>query len=218
MSHPLRTSVEDFVEGLKSLEKQSITTEVVARYMDQMRLSAEALRPYTYFRESFYTRNLVFRDHLFEVMAICWLPGQITPIHTHNGQLGWMTIAQGEIAVHNYRYVRCNCPDHMNVVGMDCLAGATQIDLDRLETMVCSDSGPVYTVDKSQTIHQIDNSDKARSGCVSLHVYSLPIDSCVGFDMEHQRCFRKTLHYYSRYGKVEVEAEQTPQGELKILL
>ena len=27
------------------------------------------------------------------------------------------------------------------------------------------------------------------------------------FDLEHQRCFRRTLHYYSRYGKVELEVE-----------
>lgn len=218
MSHPLRTSVEDFIHGLKELERQPITKDGVAHFMSEVRLSADSLRPYSFFRESFYTRNLIFRDPLFEVMAICWLPGQVTPIHTHNGQLGWMTVPQGEIDVHNYRYLRCNCPEHMNVVGMDCLAGATQIDLDRLETTTCGSDSPVYMVDKSQTIHQIDNSDKARSGCVSLHVYSLPIDSCVGFDLEHQRCFRKTLHYYSRYGKVEIEAEQTQQGELKILL
>ncbi len=52
---------------------------------------------------------------------------------------------------------------------------------------------------------------------VGLHVYSMPFDSCIAFDLEKQRCFRKTLSYYSRYGKVEVEAEQTASGELKII-
>jgi cysteine dioxygenase len=45
---------------------------------------------------------------------------------------------------------------------------------------------------------------------VSLHIYSLPIDSCVAFDMEHQRCFRRSLAYYSKNGKIEVKSTELP--------
>jgi cysteine dioxygenase len=184
--------------------------------MEDMRLSAEALRPYSHFRDQFYTRNLVYRDSLFEVMVICWTAGQKTPIHTHNGQLGWMAVAQGEMSVHNYKYLTCDHPEYQNVVGMDCLAGATHIELDRLTTDVCAESSPIACVDKQQSIHQIENADRSRQGCISLHVYSLPIDSCVGFDLEKQKCFRKTLNYFSRYGKVEVEVE-VPRNPLPIV-
>ena len=217
MPHPLRTTVEDFIEGLKGFERGLITQDKVGHYMDSMRLSADALRPYAHFREQYYTRNLIYRDAWFEVMAICWTPGQKTSIHTHNGQLGWMTVPQGEVAVHNYKYAGCDHPEYQNVVGMDCLAGATHIDMDRLKTDHCSEPSPVYMVDKLQSIHQIENTDRSRQGVISLHIYSLPIDSCVTFDLEHQRCFRKTLTYFSRYGKVEVEAEHQPGGKLKIL-
>jgi cysteine dioxygenase len=217
MPHPLRTSVEDFIEGLKSFERELITKEAVRKYVDDVRLSAAALQPYTFFRDTYYTRNLVYRDDLFEVMAICWKPGQKTVIHTHDGQLGWMTVPQGEVAVHNYKYFACNKPENQNVVGHDCLAGATHIELDRLRTDVCSDSSPIYCVDKFQTIHQIENLDKSEIGVVSLHVYSLPIDSCVSFDLEKQRCTRKTLSFYSRFGKVEVEASPGETNPLKVL-
>ena len=30
---------------------------------------------------------------------------------------------------------------------------------------------------------------------MSVHVYSRPIDSCVVFDLEAQRCFRRDLKY-----------------------
>ena len=208
MAHPLRTSVDDFIAGLKSFEPGIISKEAVRKYVDSMRLSAEALRPYTFFNDEIYTRNLIFKDKLFEVMAICWRPGQKTAIHTHNGQLGWMSIAQGEVAVHNYKYVACNCPENQNVVGMDCLGGASHIELDRLATDDCAESSPIYCVDKLQSIHQIENQDTAKSGCVSLHIYSLPIESCIAFDLKNQRCFRRTFNYYSQYGKVEVEVEQ----------
>lgn len=208
MAHPLRTSVDDLVHGLKSFEAGLITQDSVRNFLESTRLSADALKPYTYFRDDIYTRNLIYRDKLFEVMAICWRPGQKTAVHTHNGQLGWMAIAQGEVSVHNYKYVSCNCPEHQNVVGIDCLAGATRIQLDRLGTVVTQPESPVYCVDKLQSIHQIENSDNAKSGCVSLHIYSLPIDSCVAFDLKNQRCYRRTFKYYSQYGKVEIEVDQ----------
>jgi cysteine dioxygenase len=130
-----------------------------------------------------------------------------------------MALAQGEVAVHNYKYTGCNAPENQNVVGLDCLAGATHIDMDRLHTDVCTDApnAPVYCVDKLQTIHQIENTDKSNQGCISLHIYSLPFDSCVAYDMEHQRCFRKTLTYFSQYGNVEVDAIQSPDGKLKVI-
>jgi cysteine dioxygenase len=200
MPHALRSSAEDFVQGLKSIEQGLITRDLVCNYVNSMRLSPEALKSYIFFNKDNYTRNLIYRDERFEVMTICWLPGQRTVIHTHNGSLGWMSMVQGEVDVHNYHYLKCNKPENQNVVGLDCLAGATQIDMERIGTMHCVPGGDVNTVDKLQTIHQIENADPSRSGCVSLHVYSPPIDSCVAFDLEHQRCFRRSLRYTTEYG------------------
>ncbi len=205
MTHPLRTSVDDFIAGLKSLERDTITTPLVHGFMDSMRVTADELKPYTFFNDDFYTRNLIFRDQLFEVMVIAWKPGHKTAIHTHNGQLGWMAVPQGQVSVHRYKYLGCNAPENQNVVGMDCTGGATFIDIERQDTEECHAEGGIHLVDKLQTIHQIENRDEARAGCVSLHVYSLPFDSCIAFDLEHNRCHRKPLSYYSRYGHVEVD-------------
>jgi cysteine dioxygenase len=210
MTNALYTTVEDFIHGLTSFERDVISKDGIAHYCDSMRLSAEALKPYSFFRDDDYTRNLVYRDDLFEVMVISWRPGQKTTVHTHNGQLGWMDMPQGEVQVHNYHYLGCNAAENQNVVGMDCLAGATQINLERKGTMTCFQGGSIYTVDKLHTIHQIECADKAKAGTLSLHIYSLPIDSCVAFDLEHQRCFRRSLAYYSRNGKIEAEAVESP--------
>lgn len=205
MTHPLHTSVDDLITELKGVESHLITTPAVREIMNNVRLAPEAVKPYVFWSDERYTRNLIYKDNLFEVMAICWKPGQKTVIHTHNGQLGWMAIVQGEVSVHNYHYLTCNAPENQNVVGLDCLAGASHIELERLHTEHCHDRGHINTVDKIQSIHQIENEDTAKAGCVSLHVYSLPIDSCVAFDLGNQRCFRRTLSYYSRYGKVEID-------------
>ncbi len=197
-SHPLRTSIADFVAGLRGMEGDLITKDRIAAYMAATPLRPEALNGYVWWRDSLYTRNLIYRDDLFEVMAICWSPGQKTAIHTHNGQLGWMTVVQGEVATHEFRHTSCNAPGNQNVVNIDCLGGATELHLDRLGTSVCSEGSGMVTVDKLQTIHQIENS--GTTGCVSLHVYSKPFDSCIAFDLEQQRCYRRALSYFSKDG------------------
>ncbi len=197
-THPLRTSVADFVAGLRELEGDLITKDRIAEYMGAATLRPEALSGYVWWRDSVYTRNLIYRDELFEVMTICWSPGQKTAVHTHNGQLGWMTVAQGEVTTHEFRHTSCNTPENQNVVNIDCLGGATELQLDRVGTVRCSEGSGMVTVDKLQTIHQIENA--GTTGCVSLHVYSKPFDSCIAFDLEKQRCYRRTLSYFSKDG------------------
>jgi len=198
-THPLHTSIGDFIAGLKELERDYITKPRIAEYMAAMPLRAETLKNYVWWRDSFYTRNLIYRDELFEVMTICWSPGQKTAIHTHNGQLGWMTVAQGEVVTHEYKHISCNASENQNVVHIDCLGGATELHLDKIGTVSCAEGTGMVTVDKLQTIHQIENA--GTTGCVSLHVYSKPFDSCVAFDLEKQRCYRRSLSYFSRDGE-----------------
>jgi cysteine dioxygenase len=78
---------------------------------------------------------------------------------------------------------------------MDCLAGATKIEMEHLANELAIPGGPLNTVDKTQTIHRIRNLAEWNERAVSMHVYSRPIDSCVVFDMETQRCFRRDLKY-----------------------
>ena len=148
-THPLHTSIGDFVAGLRELEGDLITKPRIAEYMAAVPLRAEALHSYVWWRDSFYTRNLIYRDELFEVMTICWSPGQKTAIHTHNGQLGWMTVAQGEIVTHEYKHERCNAPENQNVVNIDCLGGATELQIDKVRTVGCAEGTGMVTDRKS---------------------------------------------------------------------
>src|SRR6188768_994002 len=138
-----RVGVSQFVDHLRSLESGPITRDRMHEFMLETRVDRKSLDPYVHFRNDMYTRNLVYRDDTLELMAVCWQPGQKTVIHTHNGQLGWMSVEQGGVAVINYKYLSCNASDNQNVSGMDCLAGATELDLDRLEVQECYPGGPI---------------------------------------------------------------------------
>lgn len=193
-------TIEGFVAALRSFEAEPITRDRVLHYCLETALDRASLEPYVHFRDELYTRNLIHRDELFEVMAVCWKPGQRTVIHTHNGQLGWMRVEQGALAAVDYKWMGCNAADNQNVVGLDCLAGATELDLERRAVHECYPGGPVNTVDKVQTIHQVVV--QGREPVISVHVYSRPIDSCVAFDLAERRCYRRRLTFFSRFGKV----------------
>ncbi|HEU0185328.1 MAG TPA: cysteine dioxygenase family protein [Blastocatellia bacterium] len=193
-------SVDDFIEGLRSFERSLITRDRVLDFCSGVRITDSSLAPYVFFDDAFYTRNLIYRDDLFEVMTICWQPGQKTAVHTHNGQLCWMITQRGALAVVDYKWLGCDHPENQNVVGIDCLAGSEHTKLEVIREVESSTAGPVMTADKLQTIHRLYNLSPDKERAVSIHVYSRPFDSCVAFDLENQRCYRRQLTYFSKLG------------------
>ena len=192
---PAPVSADEFVDGIRRLSQGLITKQKIYDYLVAYEIRAEELEQYKMWLPERHTRNKVFRNDMIEVMVICWPIGAITPLHTHNGQLGWMVMLEGKLLVENYRKVMCNRPENEQVVGMDCLAGATRIEMEHLENELAIPAGPLNTVDKTQTIHRIRNLAEWNQRAVSMHVYSRPIDSCVVFDMDAQRCYRRDLKY-----------------------
>jgi len=192
---PAPVPAEQFVDGIRRLAEGLITKQKIHDYLVAYEIRQEDLERYKLWLDDRHTRNKIFRNERIEVMLICWPVGAVTPLHTHNGQLGWMTMIEGKLMVENYRKIRCNRPENQQVVGLDCLSGATEIEMEHLENELAIPSGPLNTVDKTQTIHRIRNLAEWNERAVSMHVYSLPIDSCVVFDMEAQRCYRRDLKY-----------------------
>ncbi|HKE01707.1 MAG TPA: cysteine dioxygenase family protein [Planctomycetota bacterium] len=199
--------VSTVVDGLKRLESGLITTGSVLDLLADVQVDAGSVKRYAAWVDDRHARHLVHRDDLFEVLLLCWRPGNRTPVHTHNGQLGWATIVRGGLAVTDYEWHGCNKPENQNVVGIDCVAGATQIDLRAKPTVRATVGGPVATVSKTQTIHQIECPPDVGELTASIHIYSRPIDSCVMFDLVHQRCARRDLKYDSVGG---VQASPQP--------
>jgi len=204
----LGSRIADFIGGLRHLENEPITTAKVSQYVGEMRPSLSSLAPYLWWSAERYTRNLIYRDLFFEVIALCWKPGQRTPIHSHNGQLGWVTIVQGELVCRNYRFVRAQ-EEREAAHSADGKSEGRPIEVELLGSATCEADGTVAVVDRRHTTHQIENLEKSRHGTVSLHVYSKPIDACVLFDETHRCCARHQLEYYSANGVI---LGKTPQG------
>jgi cysteine dioxygenase len=188
-------SVAGLVDELKKTEGAPITSDRIAQVMTDVAIDEKSLRPYVRFADDHYTRNLVHRDQHFDIMVLCWSPGQGTPIHTHNGQLGWAFTTRGALECVEYRYMGCDRPQNQDVSGIDCLAGGMQVKLDRASETLCTPGGGVSRVTKQVTIHSLTVPRDLREQVVSFHVYSLPFDSCVVFDVAQGQCRRKELSF-----------------------
>ncbi len=203
MSSKNLIGIDDFVEKVLSFKEGIITRDNVLDLCASVQITDSSLEPYVFFDDSFYTRNLIYRDDFFEVMTICWQPGQKTAVHTHNGQLCWMITQQGNLGVVDYKWMGCDHPENQNVVGIDCLAGSDHTKIEVVREIEACTGGPVLTADKLQTIHRLYNLSETREHAISIHIYSRPIDSCVAFDMERNRCYRRQLAYFSKYGELD---------------
>lgn len=210
---PKSRSIGDFVDTLRGFSAERVTSAAIMELCLDTDVESSSLKPYVHWHDNIYTRNLIYRDDLFEVMAVCWQKGQKTVLHTHNGQLGWMMVNRGIAEVTNFKWVGCNAADRQNQGGVDCLAGATEIELTRERVEICGRGGHVNSVDRERTIHQV--AVLGDEPVVSVHIYSRPIDSCVAFDLEAPRCYRRQLRYFSKFGDVmmtpdELETLSTP--------
>ena len=197
---PKTRRVDDFVQLLRGFTPETMTSESVMEVCQDTDLDDASLEPYVHWNDALYTRNLIYRDDLFEIMTVCWQKGHKTVLHTHNGQLGWMMVNRGIAEVTNFKWQGCNASEGQNVAGLDCLAGASELDLSRERVETCGRRGSVNAIDRVRTIHQV--AVLGAEPVVSVHIYSRPIDSCVAFDLEARRCYRRQLRYYSKFGDV----------------
>ncbi len=197
---PRTRRVDEFVEILKGFNPETLTSAAVLDICSDTDIDDASLSKYVHWHDSMYTRNLIYRNDLFEVMAVCWQKGQKTVLHTHNGQLGWMMVNRGVAEVTNFKWNGCNASEGQNQNGLDCLAGATELDLTRESVEQCGRNGHVNTIDRVRTIHRV--AVVGEEPVVSVHIYSRPIESCVAFDLETPRCYRRQLRYFSKFGDV----------------
>src|SRR5258706_8881164 len=101
-------SIQSLVQGLCDIPPDAFTRDRVLKEIGRTILNPESLGPFLFYRRSHYTRNLIHRNDLFEVVAIGWEPGQASAIHNHRGQECWMGVPIGRLEVRNYRVVERN--------------------------------------------------------------------------------------------------------------
>jgi len=181
-------SIQALVEGLRQLPEAAFgPTERVRRFLQETPVSAESLARYLTRDRQHYTRNLLDRTPLYELMAICWEVGQASSVHNHRDQNCWMAVPIGRLQVENFHLV------HQDLQGRRCR-------LEPSNTIEMNIANPC-AVDPADPVHRVVNPPEFNQRAVSLHVYSRPFDTCVVYSPEQGTCGEIQLHFNTEYGK-----------------
>lgn len=190
-------TISSVVDALEALPTDRISVESVAAILGEGALEEASLRPYIGFCDDHYARRLVHRSDRFDVMVLSWLPGQRTPVHNHSGQLGWVRLVRGVIEETHFSCRQPGALEDTSRLEIDAEGRGHGIGLDRTSHALIGDVGAVAAVDRVRAIHQLGNPEQGSQAdrTVTLHVYSLPHDSCMCFDPEDETCWRRELRF-----------------------
>jgi len=181
-------TIADWVAGLAAIPDRNFTLENVQDYILRHAVRPETLEKYCFFSKGNYTRNLIFKNDVFECMTICWEVGQASRVHNHRGQNCWMSAPIGRLKVQNFR-----------VDDRDALRGTCRIVPTDIYEMDAAH--PAY-VNPLEPVHQVLNLPEFDQRAVSIHIYSKPFDSCEIYLCEKGTYGDVPLHYTSEYGKL----------------
>jgi cysteine dioxygenase len=183
-----RLTIADWVKGLAAIPGRGFTLETVQDYILSHAVRPETLEQYLFFSKGNYTRNLIFKNAVFECMTICWEIGQASRIHNHRGQNCWMAAPIGRLRIQNFRV------DERDAARSTCHIAPTEIyEMDATH--------PAY-VNPLEPVHQVLNLPEFKQRAVSIHVYSKPFDTCEIYQREKGTYSDVPLHYTSEYGKL----------------
>jgi cysteine dioxygenase len=180
-------TIDAFIHGLDAIAEPDFTTERIHEYLRANPVDPATLAPYLHYEKTHYTRNLIHRTPLYELLAICWESGQASRIHNHAGQQCWMAVPVGRLLVQNYEVVT------IDEGALRCtLREANQMQMDALR--------PAH-VEHERPIHAVLNLAEYGGRAASLHVYSKPYDRCLVYQRETGTYMDVPLFFDSEYGK-----------------
>jgi cysteine dioxygenase len=187
-----QVSIGGFVSELRQFPPSAFdgTAEILA-FLQRTPVSPDTLAPYLTWDRQHYTRNLIDRTALYELIAICWEVGQASSVHNHRDQNCWMAVPIGRLQVENF-----------HLVSQQLEQGRCQ--LEGCGTVEMNPSQPC-AVEPKDPVHRVINPGEFGQRAVSLHVYSRPFDTCVVYSPERGTCGEIKLHYHTEFGKPSPE-------------
>ncbi len=183
--------IDGFCRALSALPESQFRPTRLLDFLRAHPIEPSSLSPYLFFSRGHYTRNLIFKCDLFEVLALCWEVGQASNIHNHRGQLCWMAVPMGKLKNQNFRLLESD-------------EGKRTCKLERSDSCLITPDSPLE-VDLAEPIHQVTNLAEFNERAVSIHIYSRPFNSCRIYDAARGTFQDIPLHYSSEYGVLSPE-------------
>jgi cysteine dioxygenase len=183
-----RVPIQNVIAGLREISESNFTCDHVYEYLEKSPVDVDSITRYFFWDADFYTRNLIYKDDRFEMMAICWERGQVSRIHNHSDQKCWMTVPVGKLRGQNFGVEEidesrgyCKLVETDSFCLSDCLAAKVELE---------------------EPIHQVLNLPEYDERAVSIHIYSKPYDRCLSYCRDTNTFKEVPLFYTSIGGKL----------------
>ena len=145
------TGLSKLVDWLDSIERRPGLDELESRLLS-IDVNIPALKECIGYAEDGYQRNVIKKTEYYELVAICWTPGQMTPIHDHVGSDCAFKIIDGISTETTYK---------LNDEGLAYPVGIR----DYMAGEICAADEP--------DIHRVSNNSDGE--LINLHVYTPPL-------------------------------------------
>jgi len=183
-----RFPVDELVGKLRALPVSAFDEiEQIRSLLAEIPVAELSLAPYLTWDRQHYTRNLIDKTDLYELVAVCWEVGQSSSVHNHRGQNCWMAAPVGKLRVENFQV------EFQDIETGKCRLLASN-------TLEMSLTNPC-AVDPREPVHRVINPREANQRAVTLHVYSRPFDTCMVYSPEQGTCGDIKLHYNTVFGQ-----------------
>lgn len=183
-----RVLIHTLIDGLREISDEMFVCEPVYDYLSEHPVDVDSIQKYIHWSSLFYTRNLIYKDDRFEMMAICWDKGQVSRVHNHHDQRCWMTVPVGRLKGQNFA-----------IDTIDESTGYCKLrETDTFELAECL----AAKVELEEPVHQILNLAEYDERAVSIHIYSKPYDRCLSYCRDTDTYKEVQLCYTSIDGKL----------------
>ena len=184
----MTVTIDQLVSGLCEMSDEQFVCEPVYEYLSERDVDVASIEKYLHWSDKFYTRNLIYKDDRFEMMAICWDKGQVSRVHNHWDQRCWMMVPIGRLQGQNFA-----------VEEIDEARGYCKLsETNSFELTECLSA----RVDLEEPIHQVLNLPEYDKRAVSIHIYSKPYDRCLSYCRDTHTFKEVQLAYTSIDGKL----------------
>ena len=171
-------SIQQMLAQFDSYINKNFPVQEVSQFLKTHPLQQKVLEQYTFFNNSHYTRNLIHKCKDYELMAVCWKPGQIAPIHGHEGEKCWARVESGKLKICNYKLENSTTP----------------LQIKKTSEII----GETGYLDGPADIHKVEN--PFDENAISLHLYTKPFNKCDIYNLDTGTKDRVALSYYSEFG------------------
>jgi predicted metal-dependent enzyme (double-stranded beta helix superfamily) len=148
-------SLEAFILEMVRIPLQNLQLDCLQDWLAQLDLDDTVIHEHCRFSASGYSRNLLCRTSRFDMLVLCWQPGQMSAIHDHRDSLNVTRVCSGRLTSRIFQRQSFPCE--------------TLVQQTQQEDLGKND---LVAVDCRQ-IHQLANTSDQK--LITLHVYARPL-------------------------------------------